>query len=233
VEFFKLDELVRHAAQLGRRPGKRALGVDQLGRRMIAQALVAMIAILVGRLALGARAFDEAIGQEGLGLGVVILLDLAIGDDAGVVDRLPNLVADLARGVAVRAAIMVEFNIEPGKIAHVLLLDLGDEILFAAAFLLGPNHNRRAVRVVGTDVDAPLAAEFSKSHPDVGLQVFDQMPDMNRSIGVRQRGGNQYLFGGHSPFLGVNAVGQDQSWHKLPCSFPARTGPGLRLNSTF
>ena len=56
----------------------------------------------------------------------------------------------------------------------------GDERLFAHAGLPGANHDRRAVRVVGTDVDAAVADELLESHPDIGLDVLDQVADVDR-----------------------------------------------------
>ena len=50
----------------------------------------------VVRLALGAGALDEAVGQEGPGRGVVKLAHLALEDHPGLAQRLPNLTADLA-----------------------------------------------------------------------------------------------------------------------------------------
>ena len=70
---------------------------------------------------------------------------------------------------------------------------IGDDSFFRAAFPASSNHDRRAVRVVGTDIEAPMAAQFLKSHPDVRLDVFHQMADMDMSVGVRQRGGDKDL----------------------------------------
>ncbi len=57
----------------------------------------------------------------------------------------------------------------------------------------GANHDRRAVRVVGTDIDAAIAAQLLETHPDVGLDVLDQVPDVDRAVGVGQGTGDQDL----------------------------------------
>jgi hypothetical protein len=36
-----------------------------------------------------------------------------------------------------------------------------------------------------------MAPQFLKAYPDIGLQVLDQMAQMNVAIGVRQRGSDQ------------------------------------------
>jgi hypothetical protein len=38
--------------------------------------------------------------------------------------------------------------------------------------------------IIGADVDAAIAHHFLKPDPDVGLQIFHEMADMNRAICV-------------------------------------------------
>ncbi len=71
------------------------------------------------------------------------------------------------------------------------LLHLGDQLLLADALLPGADHDRRAVRVVGADVDAPLPAELLEADPDVGLEVLDQVADVDVAVGVGQGGGDE------------------------------------------
>ena len=64
---------------------------------------------------------------------------------------------------------------------------LGDQLPLAAALGPGPDHDRGAVRVVGTEIDALVAAEFLEPHEDVGLDVLDEVPEVDVPVGVRQR----------------------------------------------
>jgi hypothetical protein len=73
----------------------------------------------------------------------------------------------------------------------------GDDFLLAATFLASPDHNRRAVCIVGTEENAIVPAEFLKTHPNICLDVLDQMPDVDRTIGVREGGGNEDAALGH------------------------------------
>ena len=59
------------------------------------------------------------------------------------------------------------------------------------AFLPGADHDGRAVGVVGADVDAPPPAEFLEPDPDVGLQVLDQVADVDMAVGVGQGAGDE------------------------------------------
>ena len=45
--------------------------------------------------------------------------------------------------------------------------------------------------VAAADVDAALADETLEAHPDVGLDVLQQVAEMDRAVGVRQRAGHQ------------------------------------------
>jgi len=66
-----------------------------------------------------------------------------------------------------------------------------DQLLRRDAFLLGTQHDRRAVRVVGTDVPALVAGHLLEAHPDVGLDVFDQVAEVDGAVGVGQGGGDE------------------------------------------
>jgi hypothetical protein len=47
--------------------------------------------------------------------------------------------------------------------------------------------------VICTNIDAAIPAESLEANPNVGLNVFDQVPDMDRSVGVGQGTSDQYL----------------------------------------
>ena len=94
-----------------------------------------------------------------------------------------------------RAVVIVEIDAEIGEIAQVLGCMRSISCFRGDAFGLGAQHDRRAVRVVGADVDAFVAAQFLKTHPDVGLHVLEHMADMDRSIGIGQCAGDDDLAG--------------------------------------
>ena len=92
---------------------------------------------------------------------------------------------------AVGAAVVVELDVEAGEIGEWALLHLGDQFVFADAFLPGADHDGRAVRVVGAEVNAPLPAQLLEADPNIGLQVLDQVADVDMAVGVRQGAGDQ------------------------------------------
>ena len=61
--------------------------------------------------------------------------------------------------------------------------------------LLGREHDRRAVRVVGADEVHLVALHPLEAHPDVGLDVLHDVADVERAVGVGQRRGDEELAG--------------------------------------
>jgi hypothetical protein len=82
---------------------------------------------------------------------------------------------------------MVEFDPEPGEVGAVFFVDFGDKLFFGNAFFTGRDGDRGAVRVVGAEVTAVFAAQFLEPNPNVRLNVFDEVPDVNVAVGVRER----------------------------------------------
>ena len=47
------------------------------------------------------------------------------------------------------------------------------------------------MRIVGANKQASVSTQLLKSDPNVGLDVFHQVAEMNTAVGVGQGGGNQ------------------------------------------
>ena len=109
----------------------------------------------------------------------------------------PELEINLARVIAglgaVGAAVVVELDMESLEIRNVFMPYAVYQLLGRDAFLLGAQHDRRAVGVVGADIMHLVALHFLKAHPDVGLDVFDQVAEVYAAVGIGQCGGDQYL----------------------------------------
>ncbi len=197
VQLPQLDKQVRRLANLGRGPGNLADRIDQFRGTVMMAADTAVVAGLVGGVTFGTSAPHKAIGQKGFGLRIVQLFDIFFLDQSRFPDRRPKLLAQLAIFLTVRAAVVIELDIKTRKVPLVLGMHPLDILLLANPLLLGTDHDRRAVRIVGTDVNTAMTTQLLKPDPDIGLHVFDQMPDMNRPVGVRQSGGDKNLALGH------------------------------------
>ena len=185
------------AADLRFRAAQGAHGIDQVARRISRAALVAAITVLVGRLALRADPFDESVGEERASDRVVQLADIRFRDQSGVAQRTPDLMAPLATLFAVGAPVIVEADVEAGEIALMLLIHLPDQGFLGPTLLSSPNHDRRAVGVVGAQEDAPVPGKILKSDPNIGLDVFHQMTNMDGTIRIREGSGNKDPSCGH------------------------------------
>jgi hypothetical protein len=51
------------------------------------------------------------------------------------------------------------------------------------------------VCIIGTYIDTFVAAQFLKPHPDIGLDVFHKMANVNGAICIGQGGGYEYATG--------------------------------------
>ncbi|MCY1375169.1 hypothetical protein D9M69_625620 [compost metagenome] len=76
--------------------------------------------------------------------------------------------------------------------------DLGHEGLRRHPGLVGRDGDGRAVRVVGAHEVDVGAIHSLVPHPDVGLDVFHHVADVELAVGIRQGGGDEELArGGH------------------------------------
>ena len=57
--------------------------------------------------------------------------------------------------------------------------------------LLGVDHDGGAMGIVATDVEDVVADEFLEADPDIGLDIFDEVADVDGAVGVRQRRGDE------------------------------------------
>ena len=113
--------------------------------------------------------------------------DNTAGLKAMVVGVLHDLLEDQVRGQVVA---LWNLDVEFGEVALVFLLHIGDQRFLAATFLSCADHDRRAVRVIGTHVETPMSAQLLKPNPNIGLDILDQVAQMDRPIGVRQSRGH-------------------------------------------
>jgi len=82
--------------------------------------------------------------------------------------------------------VIIEVYEKTVEVADMLAVHPPDEFFRLEPLVSGANHDRRAVCIVGAEIQAYIAAQLLKTDPDVGLEIFHQMTDMDRAIGVRQ-----------------------------------------------
>jgi hypothetical protein len=119
-----------------------------------------------------------------------------------------------------RAVVIVEADEKIPEVRLVFTPHAFDQFLGLDAQLARFQHDGRAVCVVGADVDAVMPAQLLEAHPDVGLDIFHQMPQMDRPVGVGQRAGDEDFSYGfvHEPMFSLPVEQQN------PCNEGGRFG---------
>ena len=87
--------------------------------------------------------------------------------------------------------VIVEADVKAGKVALMLAADARDQLFRSDAFFLGAQHDGGAVGVIGAHVIALVPLHFLKAHPDVGLDVFHHVAEVDGAVGVGQGAGDQ------------------------------------------
>src|SRR5690606_8200009 len=120
------------------------------------------------------------------------------GDMPGIAQLQIDGRGQLAVLLRVGRVVVVEVHAEVGEVGHVLGAHVVDQLFRGDAFLLGAQHDGRAVGVVGADVDGLVATQLLEAHPHVGLDVLEHVAEVDRAVGVGQGAGNENLAGfGH------------------------------------
>ena len=96
-----------------------------------------------------------------------------------------------------RRIIIIEFNQKAVEVGLVLFLHFFDQFLRFYAGGLCTYHNGRAVSIVGAEIETLVSAHLLEADPDVGLNIFNEMADMDWAVGIRQ-GTCYYDFSRHN-----------------------------------
>src|SRR5678816_4673298 len=86
---------------------------------------------------------------------------------------------------------VVELDVKTVEITFAVGGDFADELLRRFASFLGGDHDWCAMRIVGADEVHLVPLHTLEAHPDIGLDVLHDVPDMERAIGVGQGGGDK------------------------------------------
>jgi len=91
----------------------------------------------------------------------------------------------------VGAVEIVERDREIGEVPLVFLGNALDQRLGRDPLVLGTQHDGRAVGIVGADIVDLVLAHTLKPYPYIGLDVFHQVPQVDRAVGIGQGAGDQ------------------------------------------
>ena len=107
----------------------------------------------------------------------------------------------------VGAVIVIMADQEAGRIGLMVGIHLLDPAFCAGAFLLGAQHHRRAVGVIGTNVHAVVTHALLKPYPYIRLDLLHHMPQMYLTVGIGEGAGNEnFAWGTHTMVFSYNKV---------------------------
>src|SRR5215475_9652280 len=78
---------------------------------------------------------------------------------------------------------------------------LGDKILGRHPRTLGVDFNGRPMGIISAHIHHVLPRHFEKAHENIGLDIFDEMAQVNTSVGVGQSAGDQNWVSHGLPYL--------------------------------
>ena len=191
LEVRQAHEVVLRRSQLGLLPRQDRHRIGKIGGAVGRAADLAVVTVLIRCPAARTRSLDVAIRQEHLLHRVVCLGDVLARDVPGLLQPRVDQLGARAILRRVGGVVVVERDREVPKVGPVFFADRLDERLRSHSLLLGLEHDRSAVSVVGADVGAAVTERPLESHPDVGLDVLHHVPDVNRAVCVRQRARHQ------------------------------------------
>ena len=158
VELLEFDKQMFGRSDFRYSPGQRALWVLQVSWRIGRTTTAAIVTWLIFGSAFRTCATHKTVSKKRPRDRVVKLLDILFFDQSGFADYGPESFTPFPVLRTVRAAVIVKFNLKTGEVPNVRLTHIRNDNFFWAALTTGSNHNGRAVRVVGTHKNAPLAA---------------------------------------------------------------------------
>lgn len=90
---------------------------------------------------------------------------------------------------------MIEINLEVVEVGEVSFSHLSDEIDFGFVFLFGTDRDSGSVGIICADEKRSFVDQLEESDKDIGLDVFDEVAEMDRSVSVRECGGYECFHG--------------------------------------
>lgn len=184
---------MRGFAQFGLGAGQSRERINQFCRGVDRAALFTVVAILVFGTAPRARALDEAVSEEHAFDRVVELFNVFGINEACGFQAFVNVLRELDIFFAVGRIPVVKLDMETVKIGFAARGNASHKFLRRDAFFLRGDHHRGAVRVIRAHKVHRVAIHSLRAHPDVGLDVFHDVADMEVPVRVGQCGSNEYL----------------------------------------
>ena len=172
-----------------RRTASRTDGIPELFGAISGATVITAVTILTRRSALGTGTLHEPVGKEHLAMLAVKLRRSLPSDKTLFFRRRVDLLGESLVLRRIRRVIIVELYLKISKVLEMHRVATRDELFGRDPLLASANHDWSTMGVVGANVDAIIAAKLLKTNPEIGLDIFDEMTEMNVAVRIRQRAG--------------------------------------------
>ena len=92
---------------------------------------------------------------------------------------------------AVGAVIVVVTDVKTLEIGEMFGMNSFNQLFGGDALFFCCQHNGRAMSIIRTNIVTSMAAHFLKAYPNIGLDVFNHVAKVNRTIGIGKGAGDQ------------------------------------------
>jgi hypothetical protein len=122
---------------------------------------------------------------------VIGLLNHATFDQIAFRQAMVDLFYELAVLLGVGGVKIVKLDHEPAEITLVFLLIRHHHFLGADALFPGLQHDGGAMSIAAADENAVATPKSLEANPDIRLNVFNEVPQVDGPVRVRQSAGDQ------------------------------------------
>ena len=130
-------------------------------------------------------AFNKPIWQKHVFNGVIKLFNGFSGNFAVSFKFSINSLRQFFVFRRIGRVIVIELHQKLCKISAMFFVHLINQGFWGNTLFFGAQHNRRTMRIIRTHIMHGMALHFLKTHPNIGLYVFDQMAEMDAAVSIR------------------------------------------------
>ena len=142
-------------------------------------------------MAIRAFALDIPIWQKHLLNRIIELFHRAFGNQILCLELPVDILARLLILRRIGGVKIVKLDMKSIEISFMLLPYTLYQLPRCNTLLLGAKHNWRTVRIISAHIMYLVCLHFLKTYPDIRLDVFHQMAEMDAAVGIRQCRSNQ------------------------------------------
>ncbi len=152
---------------------------------------------MLSRTTFGTFTLDKTIRQKQVFDRIIQLFDCTHSNQPRFFQFPVNILGIVTCLVGVRTVVLIESNMKTGKIAQMFRVNTGNQRFRRNPFLFRTQHDGCAMGIIRTNIMDGMPLHFLETHPDIGLDILDQMSEMDAAIGIRQCGSYQDIACSH------------------------------------